>query len=127
MQMQNPVLVECIKMLRKAAKEHDAPIWGRVAELLARPRSRRAEVNVSKIARYSSSKGSSSGNGNTISTVVVPGKVLGSGIIEYPVAVAAFSFSNTAAKKILDAKGKVLSIDELVRMNPKGTGVRIIV
>ncbi len=126
--MQNPVLVECIEMLRKAAKEHDAPIWGRVAELLARPRSRRAEVNVSKIARYSSSKGSSSsGNGNTISTVVVPGKVLGSGSIEYPVAVAAFSFSNTAAKKILDAKGKVLSIDELVRMNPKGTGVRIIV
>lgn len=126
--MQNPVLVECIEMLKRAAKEHDAPIWSRVAELLARPRSRRAEVNVSKIARYSSSsKSSRSSNTNTSSMIIVPGKVLGSGSIEYPVTVAAFSFSNTAVKKILNAKGKVLSIDELVRMNPKGTGVRIIV
>lgn len=124
--MQNLVLVECIEMLKRAAKEHDAPIWSRVAELLARPRSRRAEVNVSKIARYSSSKSSSSSS-STSSMIIVPGKVLGSGSIEYPVTVAAFSFSNTAVKKILNAKGNVLSIDELIRMNPKGTGVRIIV
>ncbi|MCS6768187.1 MAG: 50S ribosomal protein L18e [Candidatus Nitrosocaldus sp.] len=117
MQMRNPTLVERIEMLRSAAKQHDAPIWSRVAELLARPRGRRAEVNVSKIARYSSAGG----------VVVVPGKVLGSGGIEHPVTVAAFSFSSIAMKKILDAKGRVLSIDELVRINPKGTGVRIIV
>lgn len=127
--MQNPVLVECIEMLKRAAKEHDAPIWSRVAELLARPRSRRAEVNVSKIARYSGSSKISrrSSSTNTNNIIIVPGKVLSSGSIEYPVTVAAFSFSNTAVKKILNAKGKVLSIDELVRMNPKGTGVRIIV
>ena len=125
--MQNLVLVECIEMLKRAAKEHDAPIWSRVAELLARPRSRRAEVNVSKIARYASSSKSSSSNSNTSSMIIVPGKVLGSGSIEHPVTVAAFSFSNTAVKKILNAKGTVLSIDELVRMNPKGTGGRIIV
>ncbi|MEM0445930.1 MAG: 50S ribosomal protein L18e [Candidatus Nitrosocaldus sp.] len=115
--MQNQILVESIERLRRAAKEHDAAVWSRVGELLERPRSRRVEVNLSKIARYSSAG----------SMVVVPGKVLGSGIIEHPVTVAAFSFSSTAVKKILNAKGKVLSIDELVKMNPKGTGVRIVV
>ncbi len=117
MQMQSPVLVELIERLGRASKQHDAPIWRRVGELLGRPRSRRASVNIAKIARYSSAG----------SMVIVPGKVLGSGSIEHPVTVAAFSFSSTAIKKILDAKGKVLSIDELVKMNPKGTGVRIIV
>lgn len=117
MQMQNPALVELLEMLRRAAKQHDAPIWSRVAELLARPRDRRAETNVSKIARYSSAD----------DVVVVPGKVLGSGSIGHQVTVAALSFSSTALKKILGAKGNVLSIDELVKMNPKGTRVRIVV
>lgn len=117
MRMQNPLLVESVEMLRRAAKQNNAAIWKRVAELLSRPRSMRAEVNISKIARYSSAG----------SVLVIPGKVLGSGSIEHPVTVAAFSFSSMAIRKITDANGRALSIDELVRMNPKGTGVRIVV
>jgi large subunit ribosomal protein L18e len=58
--------------------------------------------------------------------VVVPGKVLGAGRIDHPVHVAAFTFSEQARSKILRAKGKCLSILELMEKNPKGTNVKII-
>jgi len=57
---------------------------------------------------------------------VVPGKVLGAGKIDHPLHVAAFAFSEQARLKILKAKGKCLSILELVERNPKGTNVKII-
>jgi len=57
---------------------------------------------------------------------VVPGKVLGAGRIDHPVHVAAFSFSDQARFKILRAKGKCLSILELMEKNPKGTNVKIL-
>jgi large subunit ribosomal protein L18e len=59
-------------------------------------------------------------------TVVVPGKVLGAGKMDHPIYVAAFAFSERARLKILKAKGKCLSILELVKRNPKGTNVKII-
>jgi large subunit ribosomal protein L18e len=59
-------------------------------------------------------------------TIIVPGKLLGAGDIEYPVTVAAFKTTKGAKIKITAAGGTVLSIPELVRKNPKGKGVRII-
>jgi len=59
-------------------------------------------------------------------TVVVPGKVLGAGKIDHPINVAAFAFSDQARLKILKAKGKCLSILELMKKNPKGANVKII-
>jgi large subunit ribosomal protein L18e len=58
--------------------------------------------------------------------VVVPGKVLAAGNFDHPVNVAAFAFSEQARSKILRAKGKCLSISDLMKKNPKGTGVKII-
>jgi large subunit ribosomal protein L18e len=57
---------------------------------------------------------------------VVPGKVLGAGIIEHPISVAASAFSEQAQSKILVAKGKCLTIPQLMEKNPKGSGVKII-
>jgi large subunit ribosomal protein L18e len=57
--------------------------------------------------------------------VVVPGKVLGAGNLDHPVSVAAFSFSAEAKSKISKAKGKCLSISELIEDNPKGSNVKI--
>jgi large subunit ribosomal protein L18e len=57
---------------------------------------------------------------------VVPGKVLGTGKIDHPVNVAAFAFSEQARSKILKAKGKCLSISDLMKKNPKGTNIKII-
>jgi len=58
--------------------------------------------------------------------VIVPGKVLGAGLIDHPIKVAALDFSDQARSKILKAKGKCLSISDIIESNPKGSNVKII-
>jgi large subunit ribosomal protein L18e len=111
----NPNLVRIIELLLKASAENKAKIWKDIAERLARPKRLYAEVNVSKIQRYV----------NDGETVIVPGKVLGGGKITKAVTVAALSFSESAKRKIESAGGKCLTIPQLIEMNPKGSGVRI--
>ncbi|HUK93375.1 MAG TPA: 50S ribosomal protein L18e, partial [Methanomicrobiales archaeon] len=59
-------------------------------------------------------------------TFIVPGKVLGTGALTEPVVVAALNFSSSATDKIEKAKGTCLTIEELLKKNPKGNGVRIL-
>jgi len=105
----NPVLASLIDSLCREKK----PIWKRVAEELSRSRRQRAEVNLSKLDAYAEDGG----------TVLVPGKVLGTGVLSKKVTVAAFSFSDSAKKLIKDAGGKTVSIDGLCKANPEGRGV----
>jgi len=105
-----------IRFLRKKSRENNASIWRRVAEMLSKSKRRRIVVNVSRISRYTREN----------DEIVVPGKVLGAGLIDHPVKVAAFAFSDSARSKIEKAKGKCLTIPELVEMNPKGSNVKII-
>lgn len=102
-----------ITKLRKASIEHNAEIWRVVSRTLLKPRRKRPAVNISKINRYTK-------DGDV---VLVPGKVLGSGNLTHKVTVAALSFSETAKEKIKKVKGKALSIEELLKKNPKGTNV----
>jgi large subunit ribosomal protein L18e len=112
----NPELINLIRSLKKWSREHEARLWRDIADRLTPSRRRRTTVNVSHLNRH------------TIEgeTVVVPGKVLGSGQIDHPIEVAAFAFSADAELKIQAAKGKCLSIQKLAAENPKGTKVRII-
>ncbi len=112
---QNPELLSLINALRKKAKESNAAIWMDVADRLSSSRRRRVAVNLSRLNRYAKEK----------ETLVVPGKVLGSGKIEHPLVVAAFTFSEQAQSKILSAKGKCLAIQDLLETNPKGSNIRI--
>ncbi|MCD6323497.1 MAG: 50S ribosomal protein L18e [Desulfurococcales archaeon] len=112
----NIVVRKLITQLRKASKANDAPIWGYVADLLGRPSRKRVVVNISRINRYAE-------DGDVI---VVPGKVLGAGLLNKKVTVAALSFSETALLKIKSAGGKVLTIEDLIRENPRGSGVRVL-
>jgi large subunit ribosomal protein L18e len=50
--------------------------------------------------------------------------VLGSGELNKKLTVAAYTFSEQAMQKI-NAKGKAISIKELVEKNPKGNRVRV--
>ena len=104
-----------IRHLKKRSKEEGVEIWSDVAWRLERPRRRRAEVNVSKINRYTKEG----------DMVIVPGSVLGAGKLEHKVTVAAWKFSETARRKIVEAGGEVLTIEELVERNPRGSGVII--
>jgi large subunit ribosomal protein L18e len=109
-------LIKLIRSLKEGSRENKAGIWRDIADCLLRSRSRRIAVNLSRINRYTK-------DGESI---VVPGKVLGAGTIEHPINVAAFAFSEQAQSKILKAKGKCLTIPQLMEKNPKGSGVKII-
>jgi len=113
----NYVIRKTIRELIKASNKNKAKIWKYVAELLMRPSRRRVVVNVSKIRRYTKAG----------DVVVVPGKVLGAGIIDHPVTVAAISFSASAIEKIKSSGGRVMHILELLKERPKGSGVKIII
>jgi len=110
----NPKMLELIKESTMKAYDEDAPIWRDVAKRLLRRKSR-AEINISRIARYTKK--------NDI--VLVPGKLLGSGSISHPVTVGAIGFSNVAKEKLTSAGGKYMSIKELMSKVPKGTDVKI--
>jgi large subunit ribosomal protein L18e len=112
----NPELVQLIRFLKKQSREKEANVWRDVAEHLAKARQQRAAVNLSRINRHTQ-KGDA---------VVVPGKLLGAGVLDHSVTVAAFSASETAKEKLKAAKAKYLSIPELVEKNPKGANVKII-
>jgi len=94
----------------------DKPVWRKVAKELSRPRKKRAQVNISKIDQFAEDG----------MTVLVPGKVLGSGPLTKKVTVAAFSFSGSARKLLGESGGSALSIESLAQSNPEGRGVLIL-
>ncbi|MFQ5838215.1 MAG: 50S ribosomal protein L18e [Thermoplasmata archaeon] len=111
----NPGLVALIGDLRQAARENDAPLWRDLARRLSRPNASWAEVNLSRLERYTS-------EGDVL---VVPGKLLGSGRLSKPVKVAALKASRTAREKVEAAGGRVLDLRQLMEENPSGSGIRI--
>ncbi len=112
----NPQINDLISFLKKASRENGVNLWQDIAYNLERPRKNYAEVNISKINRYAAAG----------ETIIVPGKVLGTGIIENAVYVAALDFSSSANDKILSANGECMTIKDLVLKNPKGSHIRIL-
>lgn len=110
------VLRKLVVYLRTVARKNKAPIWRAVAEELEKPRRKRRAVNVGRINRYTKPG----------DVVVVPGKVLGAGILDHPVTVAAYRFSELALEKIRSAGGRAITIKQLVSEYPSGSGVKII-
>ena len=112
----NPELVPMIIFLKKKSDETKARIWKDVGGRLNKSRRLRATVNISEINRSTSAG----------DVVIVPGKVLGAGMLVHPVSVASPAFSKQAKDKIMKAGGKCLTIQELTVENPKGSGIKII-
>jgi large subunit ribosomal protein L18e len=115
-QKSNPRLVSLISLLKNTSRENEARIWREIASRLETPNRNYAEVNLSKINRYAQSG----------ETIIVPGKVLGSGMLEQSVKVAALNFSASATSKIREAKGQCMTIEQLLQDNPKGSGIKIL-
>jgi len=111
----NPRLTSLIADLKSAARSADGDVWNDVAERLEKPRRTHAEVNLGRIERYAREE----------ETVVVPGKVLGSGVLQKEVTVAAVDFSGTAQEKI-DQVGESVRLEQAVQNNPDGSNVRVI-
>ncbi|MGB9719093.1 MAG: 50S ribosomal protein L18e [Candidatus Anstonellales archaeon] len=100
---ENERLLSIVDVLRKEQK----PFWRRVAELLAKPKRHRPEVNLRKIEKLAK-------EGDTI---VVPGKVLGDGRLTKKVNVVAFNFSESAKKIMEEAGAKYMEIEEYYKKN----------
>ncbi|PSQ61172.1 MAG: 50S ribosomal protein L18e [Halobacteriales archaeon SW_9_67_25] len=111
----NPRLNSLIADLKSAARNAGGDVWGDVAERLEKPRRTHAEVNLGRIERYARED----------ETVVVPGKVLGSGQLRKEVTVAAVDFSGTAETKI-DQVGETVRLEQALEDNPEGANVRVI-
>lgn len=112
----NPELLETVRFLKVKARQDKSRIWETAAEQLSSPRGRRAVLDLNHISRSSSAN----------SVVLVPGKVLGDGMLKHPVVVGAFHFSQTAKAKIEEAGGKCVTIRDLVNKYPKGSKVQIL-
>ena len=111
----NPRLSSLIADLKSAARNSGGDVWGDVAERLEKPRRTHAEVNLGRIERYARED----------ETIVVPGKVLGSGSLRKEVTVAAVDFSGTAETKIEQA-GETVRLEHALENNPEGANVRVI-
>ena len=105
-----------IVSIKKAGVENDAKIWKKLSTELAKANRKRVSVNLSHINRIAKAG----------DTIVVPGKVLGAGTLNLKLNIAAENFSESAREKITSTGGQCLSFDELIKLNPKGTDVRLL-
>jgi large subunit ribosomal protein L18e len=113
----NPIILKLVADLEQKGHSENMPFLLEVADKLQISRRLKSEVNLSKIERVAKDN----------EVIVVPGKVLSTGVIKKKVTVAAANFSMAAMEKILKAGGKTITIEELVKQNPKGTNVRIVI
>jgi large subunit ribosomal protein L18e len=111
----NPELILLIRDLKKQSQKTKSEIWKSVAERLTSSNRNRVVVNLSRLNRYTEEG----------ETVVVPGKVLGSGKLNHSLTITAFAFSDVAKLKIKNSNGTCLSINELMKKNPTGKKVKI--
>ncbi len=108
----NPLTLSLIAKLR-ATK---APVWRRAAELLQKLTRDKVEVNLTEISRFAAEG----------ETIVVPGKVLGTGSLSAgKLSVASHGISLAAAEKVKRSGGKVYTLEELAKQNPEGKNLRL--
>jgi large subunit ribosomal protein L18e len=112
----NPVLRRAAVMLERAAKKGKAPIWEDASRLLTADARNRVEVNVGRLSRIAD-------DGQAL---FVPGKVLGTGVLDKKVTVGAFAFSASARSKLESAGGSALTIEQFLKKYPRGSGVRLV-
>ncbi len=111
----NPNKKQLIADLKHLSTQQKVNLWRSVALNLSRSARLSPEVSLAKLEK-------SVRDGEI---AVVPGKVLASGTFSRKLTVAAWNFTAEARTKI-NKTGKAISIQELMKQNPKGNKVRII-
>ena len=112
----NPLLRSAAVMLERASKAKKAPIWEKASKMLGAPTGLRIEVNVGRISRIAAEN----------SALFVPGKVLGTGLVDKKLVVGAFSFSESAKKKIESSGGSAMTVEQFLKKYPDGSGVKLV-
>lgn len=106
----HPLLVETLI----AARKHKA--WHALAHLLAASTRQQASVNLGYLDAHTK-------EGDTI---IVTGKVLGTGQISKKIRICALAFSASAHHKLKAAKAETASVLEEIKKNPKAEGIRVL-
>ena len=114
--MTNQVVLQMAKELKLASKKNDAAIWSKLAKLALKKSASRRVVNLTKINEVTKEN----------SVIIVPGKVLGTGNVSHKITLSSFSISNSAAKKIIESGGTIISFSEMIKKFPTGKDVSII-
>jgi len=83
---------------------------------LERPTRNRRVVNLSRISRYTKE--------NEI--IIVPGKVLGSGMLNHKLTISAYQFSDQAKDKIERSGAEIVPLLDLSKEKPNGKKIRVI-
>ena len=110
----NPSILNLIDFFIDKGYSEKTPLWIDLSKRFKRPTRHLPQVNLSKINRYSQEG----------DTVLIPGKVLGSGELDHNVTVSAFKFSKSAMEKI-NKNGRAITLYDLYKENPRGSGVKI--
>jgi len=90
--------------------------WLPIAKILSGPTRKYSKINLEEIEKKTSAG----------DTVVIIGKVLGSGNLTKKVRVSALGFSASALDKLKKNKSEPVSILEEIKKNPKAEGLKII-
>ena len=112
----NPLLRDLIGELKKRSNEQEVNLWKRIALDLEKPTRQRRAVNLSRINRHTKEN----------EVVVVPGKVLGSGMLNHKLTISAYQFSEQAKDKLEKSGAQIVSLLELSKEKPDGKNIRII-
>ena len=113
--MVDQIVLHIAKDLKQASKKNEAPIWSRLADLALKPSSKRV-VNLTRINKITKEN----------NVLFVPGKVLGTGNISHKITLCSFSMSATAAKKIIQTGGKIMTYSDMIKKYPTGKDVMLI-
>lgn len=105
----NPELRNLIILLKKQKK----PFWLRIAQLLARPRKKKIAVNLEKLNKLT----------QVNDTIIVPGKLLGTGELKHTLTIVALNVSASAKNQ---KNVKLISIEQMLKTNPQGKNIKII-
>ena len=111
----NQVLFDTIRDLKKLSTKTGVNVFKAVAEKLAASASQRAEVNLSRIDKHTTDK----------EVNIVPGKVLGAGVLTKKITIVGFKASEGAITKIEKAGSKFITIKEYIANKPSNK-IRII-
>ena len=112
----NAQLVDTINQLKAQSRDTGSAVWRDVALRLSKSRKNWAQPNLSRVSRYAPEG----------ATILVPGKLLGSGELTNGPTIAAYSVSNGAREKIEAAGGRIMTYGELMTEHPTGTAVVIL-
>ncbi len=96
----NPHAQALISRVKQAARQQESRLLFRIAEALSKPSRQRVTVNLGKINRIAK-------DGETI---IIPGKLLGTGMLEKDVTIIAWQYSLSVPPRM--KKGRLITLRE---------------